>query len=137
MTWIATMSIASAWVGFTLPGMIDEPGSLAGSSSSWIPVRGPDPSQRRSLAILYSVTAAALRLACARTIRSSVTWAVNLFAAHVCGVPVSDAICAATRSPNPAGAFSPVPTAVPLMASWSSPWVAWTTSSIASSRAPT
>ena len=46
------MSIASAWVGLTLPGMIDEPGSLAGSTSSRRPVRGPDPSQRMSLANL-------------------------------------------------------------------------------------
>jgi hypothetical protein len=41
--------------------MIEDPGSLAGKISSSIPVRGPEPSQRRSLAILYSVTAAAFR----------------------------------------------------------------------------
>ena len=136
MTWMATISIASAWVGLTLPGMIEEPGSLAGKISSPIPVRGPEPSQRRSLAILNSVTAAALSPPCARTIRSSVPWAVNLLAAVTNGVPVIDAICAATCSPNPAGAFSPVPTAVPPMASFSRPPVACSTSAIASSRAP-
>ena len=67
-----TISIASAWVGLTLPGMIEDPGSFSGKISSWMPVRGPDPSQRRSLAILNSVTAAALSPPCARTIRSRV-----------------------------------------------------------------
>jgi hypothetical protein len=136
MTWIATISIASAWVGFTLPGMIEDPGSLDGKISSWIPVRGPDPSQRRSLAILNKLTAAAFRPACARTIRSSVPWAVNLFAAVTYATPVIFAICAATSSPKPAGAFSPVPTAVPPIASCSRPSVACPTSAIASSRAP-
>jgi hypothetical protein len=34
MIWMATISIASAWVGLTLPGMMDDPGSLAGRISS-------------------------------------------------------------------------------------------------------
>jgi len=136
MTWMATISMASAWVGLTLPGMIDDPGSFSGNSSSPRPVRGPDPSQRRSLAILNNVTAADFSPACARTIRSSVACAVNLLAAVTNGNPVIEAICAATSSPNPAGAFSPVPTAVPPMASSSSPSVARETSAIASSRAP-
>ena len=50
--------------------------------------------------------------------------------------PVIDAISAATSPPNPAGAFSPVPTAVPPIASFSRPWVACPASAIASSRAP-
>ncbi len=112
------------------------PGSLAGKISSPIPVRGPEPSQRRSLAILNSVTAAAFRPACARTIRSSVPWAVNLFGAVTYAAPVICAICAATSSPNPGGAFSPVPTAVPPIASASRPAVACSTSAIASSSAP-
>ena len=32
MTWQQTMVIASAWVGLTLPGMIEEPGSFSGSA---------------------------------------------------------------------------------------------------------
>ena len=44
-------------------------------------MRGPEPSQRRSLAILNKLTAAAFNPAWARTIRSRVPWAVNLLAA--------------------------------------------------------
>ena len=51
------MIMASLWVGLTLPGMIDEPGSFSGSASSPSPLRGPDPSQRMSSAILISDTA--------------------------------------------------------------------------------
>src|SRR5438105_5621847 len=42
---------ASHWVGFTLPGMMEEPGSLAGKINSPNPALGPDPNQRTSLAI--------------------------------------------------------------------------------------
>ena len=42
---------------------------------------GPEPSQRRSLAILYRLTAAAFSPPWARTMRSKVPWAVNLLAA--------------------------------------------------------
>jgi hypothetical protein len=49
-----TICNASACVGFTFPGMIDDPGSFAGRMSSIGPVRGPEPSQRMSLAILNS-----------------------------------------------------------------------------------
>ena len=76
-----TIIIASAWVGLTLPGMIDEPGSFEGKINSIRPVRGPEPSQRMSLAILNRVTEAAFKPACARTIRSNVPWAANLFSA--------------------------------------------------------
>ena len=41
MTCAATMVTASHWVGSTLPGMIDEPGSFSGKCSSPNPVRGP------------------------------------------------------------------------------------------------
>ena len=51
------MIMASHWVGLTLPGMIDEPGSFGGSTSSASPLRGPDPSHRMSSAILVSDTA--------------------------------------------------------------------------------
>ena len=70
-------------------------------------MRGPEPSQRRSLAILNSVTAAAFRPLCARTIRSSVPCAVNLFAAVMNGAPVIAAICAATWSPKPGRGVQP------------------------------
>ena len=51
ITWAQTMVSASHWVGLTLPGMIELPGSLAGRSSSPRPQRGPEPSRRTSLAI--------------------------------------------------------------------------------------
>ena len=57
MTCTATIVMASACVGFTLPGMIDEPGSFSGSVSSPRPQRGPEASQRMSLAIFISEAA--------------------------------------------------------------------------------
>ena len=41
ITWAATMVMASHWVGFTLPGMMLEPGSLSGMWISPMPARGP------------------------------------------------------------------------------------------------
>ena len=37
------MVMASHWVGFTLPGMIEEPGSFSGMLISPRPPRGPGP----------------------------------------------------------------------------------------------
>ena len=54
MTWRATIVIASHWVGFTLPGMIELPGSFSGIRISPMPQRGPLASQRTSLAIFMS-----------------------------------------------------------------------------------
>jgi hypothetical protein len=50
----ADLVSASHWVGLTLPGMIEEPGSFSGSDSSPRPARGPEPRKRMSLAILNS-----------------------------------------------------------------------------------
>jgi hypothetical protein len=58
-TWMQTMTTASHWAGLTLPGMIEEPGSLAGRTSSPRPQRGPGASHRMSLAIVISGTARA------------------------------------------------------------------------------
>ena len=68
MTWMHTMISASHWVGFTFPGMIDEPGSLGGSTSSPRPLLGPEPSHRMSSAILVSDTdrVRTVALACTR-----------------------------------------------------------------------
>ena len=52
-TWLTTSGIT----GFTLPGMIDEPGCIGGRLISFSPVRGPDESRRRSLQIFDSLTA--------------------------------------------------------------------------------
>ena len=116
-TWIATIVIASDWVGFTLPGMIEEPGSFSGSRSSPIPARGPEPSQRMSFAIFISDAAS---VASAPLMKTNASWAAsaaNRFGAATNGRPVTSAIFAAQHSPNPVGAFRPVPTAVPPIAS--------------------
>ena len=62
ITCAATWVTASACVGLTLPGMIDDPGSFAGRINSPKPARGPEPIRRMSLAILVSVTAMVLSL---------------------------------------------------------------------------
>ncbi len=117
ITWIQTITMASHWVGLTLPGMIEEPGSLAGRISSPKPQRGPEASQRMSLAIFISATAASRTAPMAATIASSEPWAANLLGAVTKGRPVSRAISAAMAALKPSGALSPVPTAVPPAAS--------------------
>ena len=112
--------------------MIELPGSLAGSSSSPRPQRGPEASQRMSLAIFISATATPRSAALARTIASSEPWAANLLGAVTNGWPVSRAIRSATLSLNPGGALRPVPTAVPPIASSSSPARACATAAMAS-----
>ena len=66
-TWAQTMVIASHWVGLTLPGIMEEPGSLLGIIISPIPQRGPDASKRMSLAIFIRLTASCLRAPCVST----------------------------------------------------------------------
>jgi hypothetical protein len=51
---------ASHCVGFTLPGMMELPGSFSGMVSSPMPQRGPLASQRTSLAIFMSARPACL-----------------------------------------------------------------------------
>jgi hypothetical protein len=75
------MVIASAWVGFTLPGMIELPGSFSGSAISPIPERGPDASRRTSLAILLSAPASVFSAPCANSSASWPASAANLFGA--------------------------------------------------------
>ena len=103
ITWRHTITIASCWVGLTLPGMIEEPGSFAGSMSSCRPARGPEASQRMSLAIFMRATATPRRPALTATIASSEPCAANLFGAVLSGRPVSSASLAATSSPYPRG----------------------------------
>ena len=57
MTCVQTWQTASQMTGLTLPGMIDEPGCRSGILISPSPVRGPEPISRRSLQILYRLTA--------------------------------------------------------------------------------
>src|SRR5258708_35935055 len=57
ITCTAIMVMASACVGLTLPGMMDDPGSFAGMVNSAEPARGPHDISRMSFAILYQETA--------------------------------------------------------------------------------
>src|SRR5437868_1959574 len=75
MTWAATMSIISDITGLTLPGMIEEPGWVAGMEISPMPQRGPLASQRMSLAILLRETAIVLRNPEHSTTPSLAAWA--------------------------------------------------------------
>ncbi len=67
MTCEATIVMASLWVGLTLPGMIELPGSFSGMRISPSPLRGPDAIQRTSLAIFISDAARVLIAPCANS----------------------------------------------------------------------
>ena len=57
ITWIAIIVTASHWVGLTLPGMMELPGSFSGMEISPRPQRGPFASQRMSFAIFMRFAA--------------------------------------------------------------------------------
>ena len=80
-TRVQTMVSASAWVGFTLPGMIELPGSFSGSASSPSPERGPLPKKRMSLAILNRAAAVVLIAPWLNTMASWAARASNLLGA--------------------------------------------------------
>ena len=65
ITCAQTMVSASHCVGFTLPGMMELPGSFSGIVISPIPQRGPTASQRTSLAIFMSDAGEPLSAPCA------------------------------------------------------------------------
>src|SRR5436190_20673086 len=81
MTWAQAMVMASDWVGFTLPGMIELPGSFSGIAISPIPQRGPEASHRTSLAILFREAATVFRAPWAWTTASLEARASNLLGA--------------------------------------------------------
>ncbi|MNU84990.1 hypothetical protein D3C71_747210 [compost metagenome] len=117
ITWAHSMVSASLWVGLTLPGMMEEPGSFSGMLSSPSPLRGPLASQRTSLAIFIRLAARVLRAPWAWTWASLAARASNLLGALTRGKPVCCARVWATASAKPGGQFRPVPTAVPPSAS--------------------
>src|SRR5690606_7565380 len=90
--WAQTMVMASHWVGLTLPGMIEEPGSFSGMVSSPRPQRGPEASQRMSLAILARAQARVLSAPWRLTRASWPASAANLLGAVTKGRPVIAAI---------------------------------------------
>ena len=93
--------------------MIELPGSLAGMVISPRPRRGPDASQRTSLAIFIMLAASPLTAPWENTSASLPVRARNLLGSVTKGRPVSSATSVATASSKPVGALSPVPTAVP------------------------
>ena len=113
MTLAHTMRTASGMTGFTLPGMMDDPGCKSGMLISAIPVFGPEPIQRMSLQILVSDTAMTRSAPDASTSPSRAPWASKWSFASVTGSLVEDASSAMTAAENPAGVLIPVPTAVP------------------------
>jgi hypothetical protein len=107
----------SHWVGLTLPGMIELPGSFAGSDSSPRPERGPDARKRISLAILLSATASVLSAPEKDTSPSFAASCSKVLGAGSKAKPVISLIARAISAAQPSGALSPVPTAVPPIAS--------------------
>ncbi len=67
ITCTQTIVRASHWVGLTLPGMMELPGSFSGIVISPMPQRGPLASQRTSLAIFIRLAASAFIPPCAKT----------------------------------------------------------------------
>ena len=104
---------ASHWVGFTLPGIIDDPGSFSGKFNSPSPDLGPDPSNLISLAILWSETATVFIIPDISTIASCVAIASNLFSAVLKLIPVNLDTLEANNFEKLFFVFKPVPTAVP------------------------
>ena len=92
ITCAAIIVSASHWVGFTFPGMIEEPGSLSGIKSSPMPDRGPLARSRMSLAIFIRLTAIVFNAPCAFTIASCAASDSNLFSAVMNGSPDKVAI---------------------------------------------
>lgn len=113
MTRAQTIRVASGTTGFTLPGMIDEPGCRSGMCSSPRPVFGPEPIQRMSLLILVSDTAIVRRAPDASTRPSRLACASKWSFASVIGSSVSAARSSMTFCGKPVGVLMPVPTAVP------------------------
>src|ERR1700690_563650 len=77
VTWAQTIIIISHITGFTLPGMMLEPGWSEGSAISPRPAIGPLFIQRRPLAMLMNDEAVAFRCPLISTAVSMVAWAAK------------------------------------------------------------
>ena len=113
ITFTQTIVTASDWVGLTLPGIIDEPGSLAGSTSSPYPALGPDPKNLISFAIFIRHTAVVFSVPEKLTISSCAAKAANLFFDGLNGSLVILLISLTIFLSKFFFVFNPVPTAVP------------------------
>ena len=85
--------------GFTLPGMIEEPGCVSGRAISAIPARGPIASSRRSDPIFQSDRAIVRRPPWAAIAASIEAWAWKWFVVSRTSSPVR----ARRRATAPAG----------------------------------
>ena len=112
------------------------PGSFAGIVISPRPRRGPEASQRTSLAIFIMLAARALTAPWAKTMASLPVSARNLLGSVTNGMPVAAASSSATATSKPSGALRPVPTAVPPSARRYSPASEASSSSADPSRRP-
>ena len=114
MTRATTIVSDSTMTGFTLPGMIEEPGWVSGSASSARPARGPMPMNRMSLTRSSTgPSAIARRPPWAAIAASSVAWAWKWFGVSRTRRPVSSERWPQARAAYSGWALIPVPTAVP------------------------
>ena len=104
---------ASDYVGLTLPGIMEEPGSFAGKINSPYPALGPEPKNLISFAIFIRQTAVVLRVPEKLTIWSCAAKAANLFFVFLKGSFVIFFISFTTFLSKFFLLFMPVPTAVP------------------------
>ena len=100
-------------MGFTLPGIIDDPGSFSGNYNSPNPLLGPLPKNLISFAILCKELANVDKLPWNSVKASFVAKASNLFSAGTNFVPVKFEISLQNCWSNSLNEFKPVPTAVP------------------------
>jgi hypothetical protein len=117
ITWAQTIISASLITGFTLPGMIELPGWIAGRLISARPLVGPLASQRMSLAILISDTASVFSAPEARRRRPWRPAPRSGSRPRGTPAPVASADAADRRLGEVRGRLVPVPTAVPPSAS--------------------
>ena len=108
-----TIVTASDCVGLTLPGIIEEPGSLAGKMISPYPALGPDPKNLISFAIFIKLTAVVFKVPEKFTISSWAAKAANLFLVGLKGSLVIFFISLIIFLSKPFLLLIPVPTAVP------------------------
>src|SRR6266480_5359864 len=123
------MFTISAIDGFTFPGMMLEPGWTGGGTISASPVRGPEASNRRSLAILPR-SMAQLRNAPEKAAGSPMdcmSWMRSFPSRN--SMPVMARSCFTIRAGYAGSAFRPVPTAVPPIPRSRSASPAWATRS--------
>ena len=85
--------------------MIEEPGCTAGSAISPIPARGPEPSQRMSLAIFIRLTAMVRSAPLAATASSSVLCAWKWLVVSRTAMPVASASAADHHAGERVGAI--------------------------------